>query len=237
MSRQVFQGFPEGKLSFALIPDLFFSELLPGINDMAELKVTLHVMWLLQRRRTKPCWVSQDELEADPVLLRSLASTGREPLTALRRGLRAAVERGTLIALAGEVQGRATYWYVLNSRQGRRLVARAERGEQLLPGVLLRKEDSVPAPRPNIFSLYEQNIGLLQPILAEELEEAANKYPPDWVEEAFRLAAQSNARSWRYVRAILERWEREGKRRVDIEDAEARRRRYIEGEYKLYRES
>ncbi len=65
--------------------------------------------------------------------------------------------------------------------------------------------------RPNIFPLYEQNIGLLPPLVAEELREAGERYPAEWVEEAFRLATQQNKRKWSYIRAILRRWETEGK--------------------------
>jgi DnaD/phage-associated family protein len=65
--------------------------------------------------------------------------------------------------------------------------------------------------RPNIFVLYEQNIGLLSPLLADELKDAADQYPPEWIEEAFREAVQHNKRKWSYIRAILRRWETEGR--------------------------
>lgn len=65
--------------------------------------------------------------------------------------------------------------------------------------------------RPNIFALYEQNVGLLLPLVAEELREAGERYPQEWIEEAFRLAVQQNKRKWSYIRAILHRWETEGK--------------------------
>ena len=65
--------------------------------------------------------------------------------------------------------------------------------------------------RPTIFLLYEQNVGLLTPLVAEELREAEERYPAEWIEEAFRLAIQQNKRKWSYIRAILKRWETEGK--------------------------
>jgi DnaD/phage-associated family protein len=70
---------------------------------------------------------------------------------------------------------------------------------------------SVQVERPNIYVLYEQNIGLLTPLLANELEDAADHYPADWVEDAFREAVQQNKRNWKYIRAILRRWETEGR--------------------------
>jgi DnaD/phage-associated family protein len=65
--------------------------------------------------------------------------------------------------------------------------------------------------RPTIFLLYEQNVGLLTPLVAEELREAEERYPAEWIEEAFRLAIQQNKRKWSYIRAILKRWETDGK--------------------------
>ena len=52
---------------------------------------------------------------------------------------------------------------------------------------------------------------MLPPLLAEELREAERTYPYDWIEEAFRLAIRQNKRRWSYIRAILERWQSDGK--------------------------
>ena len=45
-----FPGFPEGKLRLTKIPSLFFSELLPDIDDLAELKVTLYAFWVFGQK-------------------------------------------------------------------------------------------------------------------------------------------------------------------------------------------
>jgi DNA replication protein len=66
-------------------------------------------------------------------------------------------------------------------------------------------------PAVNIFTLYEQNIGMITPMIAEELKEAEKLYPPRWIEEAFKEAVTLNKRSWRYIARILERWASEGK--------------------------
>ena len=65
--------------------------------------------------------------------------------------------------------------------------------------------------RDNIFSLYEQNIGMITPMIAEELKEAEKLYPQQWIKQAFEEAVMLNKRSWRYVSRILERWASEGK--------------------------
>ena len=63
----------------------------------------------------------------------------------------------------------------------------------------------------NIYKLYMDNIGFIAPILVDELKDAENKYPLDWVEDAFKEAIKHNARNWKYVISILGRWEREGR--------------------------
>lgn len=63
----------------------------------------------------------------------------------------------------------------------------------------------------SIFDLYEQNIGVLSPIMTKTLEEAGAQYPPEWIADAFREAAEHNARTWKYVERILKRWRSEGR--------------------------
>ena len=64
--------------------------------------------------------------------------------------------------------------------------------------------------KPNIYRLYEENIGPLTPLIAEDLRAARSEYPEPWIEEAFHLAVQRNARSWRYIDTILTKMERGG---------------------------
>lgn len=233
-----FEGFPAGRLAFTPVPDLLFSEVVPAVSDAAELKVTLHVLWLLQRHSGAERVVSMAELAADGLLRRSLEAVGGEPGETLRRGLEAAVARGTLLRVGGQppAEGPAPAWYVLNSAKGREYLARLRTERATLPDGSPYVEDR-PAPRrPTIFALYEQNVGPLQPLIAEELREAQEQYPADWVEDAFRIAAENNARNWRYVRAVLERWRRQG-RDSDESSGKRDRKRYITGEYEDYRRS
>jgi len=63
----------------------------------------------------------------------------------------------------------------------------------------------------NVFTLYENLCGSLNPIVADELKLAEKEYPPEWITNAFKEAADLNKRSWRYVETILKRWQVEGK--------------------------
>jgi DnaD/phage-associated family protein len=222
-----FSGFPVGKTRFTSIPDLFFSELVPSIGDADELRLTLFMFWFLNRQQGYPRYMTLPELEAEGLLLSTLRADGADSAVAIER-LHAAVERavarGTLLRLRIEDQEGHCDYLFMNTPQGRRAVAQVHAGELLLERVGRVREPHVERPRPSIFSLYEQNIGLLQPLLAEELAAAERDYPQEWIEDAFRLAAEQNARNWRYIRAILERWARDGKDDGDLSRNAGRRR-------------
>lgn len=224
---KVFDGFP-AKARFTPIPDLFFSKVLPDIEHLAELKATLHIFWVLYRKQGYPRFVTLSELLADPVLVKSIGGEG-PPADMLRRSLEQAVSRGTLLHLALERDGNIDDLYFVNSEADRRTVARIESGE-LKIGAVVRSEPCPRVPeRPNIFALYEQNIGLLSPIIAEELKEAEKLYPATWIEDAFKEAVNLNKRSWRYIARILERWAAEGK-----DDGEPERDSKADASYKEF---
>jgi len=230
-----FSGFPTGKVQFTPLPNLFFSKLLPAIDDLAELKVTLHIFWLLHQKKGYPRYVSRRELEADGVLLGGLRGTGQEPEECLGQALERAVARGTLLHVTARQEDERDDWYFMNTDLGRRTVDKILRGELELEAIVSPSEVHLEVERPNIFVLYEQNVGLLTPLMAEELRDAEKTYPADWIEQAFRIAVEHNARHWRYVHTILERWAAEGKDSEKARrDPEEDRRRYIEGKYAEY---
>jgi DNA replication protein len=233
---KTFVGFPAGKVRFTSVPDLFFSELLPLIDNIPELKVTLHVIWLLYHKKGYPRCINLEELLHDGVLLGGLKMPGQSPQQLVREGLERGVNRGTLLHLSTRTEeGEEQDWYFLNTDQGRRAVEQVRQGELQLGAPAILEEPQVEVERPNIFVLYEQNIGTLQPMIAEELQEAEENYPAEWIEEAFKIAVEQNVRKWRYIGAILERWATEGKDDGKAgRDSKEDRYRYIKGKYKDY---
>ncbi len=208
---KLFSGFPGGKLQVTPLPNLFFSELLPAIDDLAELKLTLHLFWFFAVKKRRSPSVTVAELRGDPTLMQSLSVEGEEPGQALTRAVARAIERGTLVPLTRQAEGQAQHWLFLNSESGRRALEEAKAGKwDALTGEPA-PEPATASARPNIFVLYESNIGLITPLLADELKDAEAHYPEDWIEDAFRAAVENNKRSWSYIRAILERWQTEGR--------------------------
>jgi DnaD/phage-associated family protein len=62
----------------------------------------------------------------------------------------------------------------------------------------------------NLFMVYTQEIGLLTPLIADALEDWEKLLPEKWICDAIAEAAKSNARSWKYIEAILKRWKAQG---------------------------
>jgi DNA replication protein len=205
---ETFDGFPAGELRFSSIPDLFFAKLLPLIDDLAELKVTLHVIWLRQRNSRQA--VSRAELLADETLIHGLGPLGDNREQTLDRGLQRAVDRGALLYAQVKDEEGVHDLYLVNSEGGRLALKKMETGEI---GVVATQtaEIAPPRERPNIFQLYEDNIGLISPILADELKDAELTYPATWIEDAFKIAVENNVRKWSYIRAILDRMAIDGR--------------------------
>ena len=61
-------------MQFTPLPNLFFSTLLPTIDNLIELKVVLHIFWLLYQKRDYPKFVTYGELLADKTLMQGLDS-------------------------------------------------------------------------------------------------------------------------------------------------------------------
>jgi DnaD/phage-associated family protein len=223
-----FAGVPEGRVEVTPLPNVIFSELLPQIDDLAELQITLHVFFLLYHKKGSPRFVTLNELRADSTLSRALVRNGQFVEENLTRGLERAEARGTLLHLIAEDE----HWYFFNTAESRKAIEKIERGELKLNKVA-RRAPTPAVETPNIFKLYEQNIGTLTPLIAEELKEVEREFAerPEVIMDAFRIATENNVRKWSYVRAILLDGAREGKNETTGRDSKRHRKGYIQGKY------
>lgn len=205
--------FPD-RLTYLPVPAGFFGVLLRDIDSLAELKLTLHCWRLLQQQKAQPRFLRRSALAADRTLLQLLrVGTKGEPHATLEAALTAACERETLLCLAVQAENGPDDCFFLNTAANQQIIQRVQAGELSLgPLKAIARSGPVPSlPRPGIYELYEQNVGLLTPLIAEELLEAEQTYPADWIEEAFREAVAYNKRNWRYIRRILDNWATRGR--------------------------
>lgn len=62
-----------------------------------------------------------------------------------------------------------------------------------------------------ICRLYEGEIGIITPMIADAIRDAEKNYPVGWVEDAIQAASRRQVRNWAYIEAILKRWKIDGK--------------------------
>ena len=227
-----FEGFP-ASYEGTVIPNVFFSEVLPQITDADELKVSLFLFRECYAKKGRPQYVRFSEMAALESLKQSLGAAEHPHSEALRAALELTVARGTFIRLALTGSDGADALYLINTAANRRELQRIADGETVIPGAEPLPEETGAATSPNVFGLYENNIGQLTPMIAEQLELALTEYPADWISDAIREAADLNKRNWRYIQRILENWQTEGRdrgkpgRRVQERDPD----RFTKGKY------
>jgi DnaD/phage-associated family protein len=210
----MFKGFSDAE-TFTQIPDTFFRELLREIGGADELKVTLHALWWAEHTEGPARTLRRADFEPARLGL---------PADEIDSGLQKAVQRGSLLAVqtAGELV------YFLNTPRGRAAAQAVAAGGSA-------PEGPGPVERPNLFKLYEENIGPLTPLIADALKDAEETYPAAWIAEAIDLAVTHNKRNWKYAQAILKRWKEEGRaEKQDRRDDPASRQRDVEDKIKKF---
>jgi DNA replication protein len=199
---------PQGKTGFVRLPDSFFTNVIPKIQDLVELKVVLYMAHIILRKQQPGISDSErsitySELKAE--IHRLSPDLSEETL---HQALDSAAEHGALSRSTSNIN-------------------------EVLEDVYSLTADSGQPPAINIFALYEQNIGIITPMIAEKLKDADSTYPLQWIEEAIEIAVTLNKRNWGYIARILERWATEGKdsgehkRNAKKDDPD----KYIKGKY------
>jgi DnaD/phage-associated family protein len=206
----IYKGFPR-KVRYVPVPAPLLESLLEEIDDLAELKCTLRVIAMLHVKKGHPRFVTLGELQADRTLTRSLGQDRDSASQSIEQGMAKAVRRGAIAVASVEQSGARQQLFTLNTEVNRTTLEKIAEGATQVSPLPVSEPWVEPEDTPNIFALYEQNVGMLSPMIADELREAEELYPVEWISEAIREAVGLNKRSWRYISRILERWEHEGR--------------------------
>ncbi len=226
-----FNGFPQGKLTTIRIPSLFFKELLPQIDDLDELKVTLYALWQINRMEGEIRFLEEENFLKDPLFMGGMGATAADQQSAVQAGLERAVNRGTLLKIGVPEGDDQLEIYFFNSPRGQAAV------QSVADGSWRPSDGNTPAPtlsveQPNIFQLYEENIGPLTPLIADTLRDAEKEFPEDWIRQAVEIAVQNNVRKWKYIEAILSSWQDGGRdERQTRGHTKKDRQAYLEDEF------
>lgn len=198
------------------VPAVFLRDVAPAITSMEEMQVMLAFFRLVDEAGEVTEPVAEKALLRDRALRSALRVEGspRAPDTRISKGIELSLARGSLVRLISTFGRKRASWYYLNTPANRSTLRLMETGELAAPRAIWPDDEppSIAIDRPNAFRLYEQNIGPLTPLIADQIARAIEEYPEDWIEDAMAEAVAYNRRSWRYVSRILENWVAEGRR-------------------------
>jgi len=211
-----FVGFPDAVKDGITLPEVFLTRALPVMTSIDEVRICMQFFRLL-KDDADGYLAPADLLDAENAS--DLSMTAERVATALKQ----AVEHGILV----QVIYHSDEFYFLNTPRARSIQRANEKGVWR-PG--MGSAASAKVERPNVFTLYEQNIGPLTPLLAQTLEDAEAEYSSEWISEAITIAVKKNARNWKYVEAILRSWKEKGRNETDRRNSQENPRNYIEGD-------
>lgn len=231
-----FHGFSFEKERLTSVPASFFGQILPELNHLAGLKIALYTIWWLGQQESNLPYLTLDTFKTDNIFMKGLGDQPKEQLKNLEEGIEILVNQSVLLKVSPSLKNKKRDLYFLNTKKGQAAVKAISEGKISLEDLEAQQLNLV-NEFPNIYTLYEENIGPLTPIIADALREFENLYPPDWIEDAFKEAIKNNVRKLNYVEAILQNWQNEGrndrtdrgrsKKSKEEDDPE----RYIKGEF------
>ena len=222
-----FDGFQADDLELISIPAAFFTQLLPQMDDLNQLRLLLYMLWHVDQQDETVQYFQLEDFQSDAALARMIG--GEQEIQTTLSGL---INLGAV--LQADLEWMDERYYFINSPQGRAAVEAIKSGRWTDPG-RIKQSIHLESEKPNIFKLYEENIGPITPMIADILKMDEAAYPYEWIQEAIEIAIKNNARSWKYIQTILDRWQNQGRgneqnRRDHSKDPDSYRKSWLKHE-------
>ena len=172
-----------------------------NLNNINEIKIFLRIIHLIYQKQnlnTETFELSFDEISNDPVTLKLLG-----PNSLTKDQITKKLKEICDVLIMKDFINQKIY---TNKVTGiTKTVFHMETFEKTNDPVISENNTK------NIFELYEDNVGMLNPMIVDELIQAENKFPFNWIVDAVKESTTRNKRNWKYIHTILETWDREGK--------------------------
>jgi DNA replication protein len=151
------------------------------------------------------------EMRKDTVLKEALRQTEgiEDYYNTLDISLARAIDRGSLLIVDGK--NKKDRYFFINTTRSKAIIDGYENGQWDLDSSSQQQIVGLDLNKPDVYKLYENNIGLITPMIAEQLKAAGDEYPLEWIEDAIRIAVENNVRRWSYISRILASWNERGR--------------------------
>ena len=184
----------QNNMDFTPVPRVFITDIVKQIKDADEISILLQAFNILYQKPNGSKFFKADDI--------SFEDSER---------IRVSLDKGVGFGLFISMTNESDTIYILNNSNGKRLADDLKKNGYTTSELVI-DDFSEPDIKPTIYVLYENNIGRLTPIIVEELKMASEEYPESWINEAFKEAVSLNKRNWKYIKAILQNWQTEGKK-------------------------
>ncbi|CAN5755167.1 DnaD domain protein [soil metagenome] len=194
--------------STVAIPADFFDAYLASSSNLDELHVLLAFFRIQQSLEIVNADVDEEAFLTNELLNKSLTPTSSEQSASSRiiRGLNRAVVRGALTRRWNADQQRQHTYYTLSEFDQEHIAE----SDNIDSGESTEATTSIKRHAASVYATYEENIGILTPLIVDQIRMAVEIYPVDWIHDAIREAVNYNRRQWRYIQRILENWKTDG---------------------------
>ena len=231
MLSRTIKGFPlPDDFASSRVPNAVLGRVLASINDADVIKIILRAVWLLERQRGYPRYISAEDLHRDRVLVGIFDGSDE-----IDRGLQAALEHGVLveISIGGQVR------LMLNTESAKRATLEPSLVQNVGNAVGEIEDNGwdEPARVPSVadaFQAYEENIGSLSPMIRESILNSLEDFTDEDITQAIRIAVENESRSWSFVAGVLRRWARDGIPHDRTAGAGSERERISQAELRRY---
>ena len=201
-----FEGFNVSEDALTSIPADFFRTVMPALQDANLIKLCLYVLWKADMVGDYQISFTAEDLLLDKIFIDGLTGGTNDQFSLVNALLQQAVENHILLEWHSDQQKISKYF--INCAAGQAARDHASMGDR-------SSQITLDQIKPNIYKIYEENIGPLTPLIADTLRDAEGTYPAQWIKYAIEIEVENNVRRWRYVESILDRWKKEGRNGTD----------------------
>lgn len=183
------------------VPNAVLSAVLNEVAESGTVKLILRAVWLLERQRGFPASITVNELRHDRVLIRVFKSKER---------FDAALDQSLNLGVLIKFELNNADALMLNTVSATRQV---ENVKDTQSGNIEKDgwDASVGSDMPDdAFRAYEENIGILSPMIRENITAVLQDFSDEDIIEAIKIAVENENRSWSYVAGVLRKWARDG---------------------------
>jgi len=209
------QHVPQNEAAMVCITRPYFDLLLTQAANYDELQTLLAFIRVLADHPDGTLDLDEESLIRNQQLnaVLSTNAVSQSSTSRIMRALNQAVIRGALIRSSLLQGNRQSILYRLGSVESS-VQNQSHPGPQVMDtfdadrsGTTLKHNGQAAS----VYATYENNIGLLTPLVADQIRLALELYPASWIHEAISEAVAYNRRQWRYIQRILQKWSVDGR--------------------------